>query len=440
MLAAVFGVGPLPEEPRLPVTAGGLRTWQIVRTAALGLGAAQSDEPREIVVLGLETSVNGREKLRLDRTLQAEGHEVRILYHAINPDTYALLGTGRSDMNDYLPAQPAAVVSSGPPAVCAAAARYAVQTRIPLWTDLPSDPFLSIQNVGTAAPRPGGLVETWQELLPVLLETAHFSTLTARGRLALIGQLGQTGRLNRMTSQHDLVTKIPFAAFEEDHPTSVPVPEKANFVVLALGSWGRLINLEAVTNALQQALTSCPRLRVLCIASNEEELIAGPMKELAGRPGLSEAIQMVPPRSYEELRKLCGLCDAGLLIEDDSYDSLMREPVQHWDLLAAGKPLIVSGKSEFASEIVELGAGIPFDQNVPETLAQTLIGAATSPSDLLASGEKAREWATRHRDARTAGTELVRWLQAPTFAPDEAAQLDPENNGLLAFWKTVTQG
>jgi glycosyltransferase involved in cell wall biosynthesis len=82
-------------------------------------------------------------------------------------------------------------------------------------------------------------------------------------------------------------------------------------------------------------------------------------------------------------------------------------PVKLFDSLAAGRPLVVTPRTETAALVRGLGVGAVADGDRAEDLAAAIVGLLSDETRLRATGARAREAAERHFDWRIVGDRIA---------------------------------
>lgn len=186
-LVLVVGVGPLPEAREQHVYATGLRVLTMLR--------ALHGEGHECVLLEIPF---GRGDARKSACA------VPLRQHATAPPDVAMI----REQVDALCARhrfDAVVALTDIGALGAAQSAWTG----PLWVDYFGHPAAERQQQAHRHSSNAALAEYWRTVLPVLLRADRFSVCSNAQRLALVGELGASGRLNAESCGTDLVSIIP---------------------------------------------------------------------------------------------------------------------------------------------------------------------------------------------------------------------------------------
>ena len=429
MKIALFGAGPLPVETSQPFSIAALRTWQILRIVAAAMD--QTANCPEIVVVAEEREP--RKNLKFPTEIELPGIEsVRCSYYGVAAEAYDLLGTGRTDMAEFFPQPPIAVIGSGSAVASTVAARFCMPLQVPFWADFCNVPCVAEVDTPT---------EAFRGTLPVLLRGDVFTASEPHGRLALIGQLGVAGRLNQFTSGQELVHVLPCGLFPDEFPPRQPPPQKTNFILLSVGGVTPHCDVETFVRGFEIALQKEPRLRLVIIPSRPiSDIGAETLKKAFAASSAKGAIQVLPRCTYAEMRKLCSVADAGLVIEDHTYGSQMNSCTGSGCLLACGKPILAGGNSDAVIRLLEQPFGFRLDMESADAASASLLRLAESAERLQELGLDAAEWAKKHMRTDSIPVELREWILTPKQAPDKHGIDHPETeNHLAAFWQRFVQ-
>jgi len=453
MKIVVFGAGPMTGEPSHAVMAPGARTWQMAATAAGALSRLWPDKGR-VVVCGLEA--HAREEPPGGIEFRAGGQPLRVVpadsrdpvggcfieYHPFDYETYVRLPeSGHAALSGDF----AAVIGCASAQPCATAAAFAAARRLPLWIDVFGDPLAEVQTKAQLEPDKSAdndmrTTHVWKLMLPSLLQGDAFSALSARQRLALIGQLGCAGRLNRQTAGCDMVATIPFGLMPCDAPEIPPAggARRGQVTLMWCGSFNTWMDVDTLVGGIVEAFRVEERLRLLVVGgriAGYNEASYEQFAEAIEGAGISARVRMHDWVPLGELQRLYAACDAGLSIDRPSYEAWLGSRTRLVHFLAAGKPVISTVCTELSEDLAARGFLLPFRMGDAADLARVLLDVAARAAELGDLGRRGREFVLEHYNTETLGAPLAAWLANPVFAadkqPDGSHQPD---NPLTSFW------
>ncbi len=318
---------------------------------------------------------------------------------------------------------PQAIVSAGPYAPLRGAVLVAGD--LPLWADIPGDPFAEAQARAACGaesePLPAGPGAAQARATMAALERADaFSVCSRPQRHALLGQLGVLGRLAISSPERDWAAVIP-PAYDFDTPSLHPSlrPAQHPFKVLLCGGFNTWLHDEAILGGLLQAMDGGMPLDVVVTGG------AIPGHHSAGWERFEAGVRASAHRARFELhgwvshRELARLTvDADLLLSVDRPGAEPELGSRTRLLFALHQGLEVAStlNSDIARELARRGWLQPIDAPTPTDVTATLIDHYATEHD----GEAvlaAQAWLRTTHDPRHLTVPLTRWLRSPSRAP-----------------------
>lgn len=438
-VVVIFGGGPLPAEPEYAVTAPGSRTWQMLRTAALGM-----DDPADcqLVVLGLE----GETRPPLDFPVPGHhGREIRVRYLPLSYNDYLLAGQQGQTSHGPLPEVVHCVVGTGSVQPYSTAAAFARMRQAPLWVDVFGDPLAEIQTQADLHPEQlqqndQKAMHVWKLLLDGLLAGDRFSALSSRQRYALLGQLGAAGRLNRYTTDENLVTSIPYGIFPGEAPEP-PKPRSGGAVtVMWSGSFNTWMDVDALLEGFLAAAAKTTRLRMMVVGgriagyndASYDKFVAG--VRAAGAEGI---VQLLDWQPLARMKELYAQADIGLSIDRYTYEAVLGSRTRIINFLAAGLPVLSTVVTELTEDLADTGYVLPFKLNDAADFSRALTDLVDRAEEVRWLGIGGRSHVLEHYDAAKLGQQFAAWIREPVCSQDHLP--GSEANQLVEHWKQVRQ-
>ncbi len=446
MSVIVFGNGPMPNEPDHAVMAPGSRTWQIVRTVALGLtDAGVANE--KIIVLSLDETARGEAANQNQPfTVTAGEHEVSVEYFPLKYDSFRALAEADPDPL-ILPASIRAVVATASAQPYSTGSRFARRKNLPLWVDVFGDPIAETQSQlellqGTDEQQQNNrLVHVWKLHLDGLLQCDQVSGLSQRQRHALQGQLGCAGRLNQFTAKESFCHYLPYAVFEDD-VSAAPRAATADdrYTIMWCGSFNTWMDVPTLTRGITGALKANPALRLLVVGGkingyNEisyNEFISG-IREA----GVEGSVTLMDWQPLSAMQKLYEQCDLGLSIDRFTYEAELGSRTRLINFLAAGLPVASTVVTELSQDLERDGMLFPFELGNADSLTSILLEAADSPASKRLREGECRRYAFEKYNGATWGIELRQWLESPRISLDKVSA--DSTNQLVQQWHQVRE-
>lgn len=407
------GIGPLPSEGRKQLFAPGLRVWIFARTLVLAghevrlaLGAFAGQEG-PLSIYDVEKDASGE---AVARRLAAGGEESGL--------PQAIARAAADFRAQCLVATTDAMAEA---AVCCGA-------NLPLWVDFYGSPMAERQQQAAMHGNDGGLAAAWRTILGPLLGADHFSACSEPQRLALIGELGACGRLNRLTAGHDLADVIPPAALlsplraEEPFLRASIVPQEA-FVVLWSGGFNTWTDIETLHSGLIQAMRRDGRIHFVSTGGaipGHCEMVYPQFQHLVETGPLRDRFHLLGWIDLDKVRQAWAEADLAVNVDAFSYEGLLGTRTRLLDWMEAQLPFATTPLCELSRMLIRRSLAREFHFQDPGSLATAIVEAS-------AGEEATREMARRaHAFLQAEWTHakllapLLEWVQNPAFAPDLA--------------------
>jgi colanic acid biosynthesis glycosyl transferase WcaI len=161
------------------------------------------------------------------------------------------------------------------------------------------------------------------------------------------------------------------------------------FNVVYAGTFGKAHGLETVLYAAERLQKSAPQVQFVLAGDGVE---GETLKSIAREKGLHNVL-FLPWRPVSEIGEVLNLADALLvqLRKDPLFHITIPSKIQSY--LAVGKPILVGVEGDAANLITRAGAGLSYDSDSPDNLAEAAERLAQMPgSELAEMGERGRQF------------------------------------------------
>ena len=305
-----------------------------------------------------------------------------------------------------------------------------IKWSIPLWMDIFGDPIAEKQAQLHSEDSDRGLFAPPTMESRLLQKGDKFSTCSAPQKYALIGKLGQTGRLNRHTFGYHLVHSIPpsIVSFPELNQTTqqenvIRTKDIAENDFILLWAGGYNVWMDAVTlfKGLERAMESDPHLKF--VSTGGPVVHDRPYREFRQLINQSRNKDRYHFLGWIPRRKLIQLyreCDCGLSIDTDCYEAELGTRNRLLEMLTFGLPVITSAATEISASIVREGFGRVFEIGDEEQLSTAVLEMAAAQRS--GEAEKKADLAERAKQrfsSQKMCLPLVQWCRHPVPAPDK---------------------
>ncbi len=376
--------------------------------------------------------------------LRGAGHAVRLVLlergapHGPTPEAWAAPVVVSDEGAGWLARAAAlgrgadAVVSAGPdtPGLAAVAA---AGDDTPLWLDVPGDPFAELEAVGLAgAPLDDARrAAAHAAIHPGLARADRFSAVSARQRLALVGQLGLLGRLDGV----DRVADIPIAD-DLPLPRLPPRPRRAGepLVVALAGAFNPWLDVDALVAGLDAALAAREGIRVVVTGGAVDGLPdAGWQRFLAWARGHADRVRVRGWVPHGALSEALGAAHVGVFLDrPDGREPELGDRTRVLLFAACGLDVVATDRSARVAGLASRGLVTGLPAGDPAALAAALLDLHDRDRDTDRTLALRAALAATSDPVRLAAP-LVAWAAAPDRArpaPSPAATLAAERDRL----------
>lgn len=412
----VVGSAPLPfEEARMHFTPG-FRTWQ--------LASALATDGHAVCVLAgrIPGCYEVEPEPVVAHSAAAHGHDGLVAFS---------VAEDRLDADEVLTA---AVRAFTPDAVVAtsllpASRACGAAADLPMWVDFPGDPMAEAQAkaVTTGAPQAAAYRH---RLLPLLDRGDAFSTVSDAQRLALIGQLGLTGRLAAANAGHELVhvveLALPPGALGDAETTSSPPGEleEDDFVVLWSGGYNTWCDADTLFAGLELAMAERPQLRFVAtggdIPGHDVTTYERFRAKVASSP-FADRYRILGALAESAAATYWRRADLGILCELPLYERSLGSAGRLLRWIAMGLPFVCTRLSPLGEEVERAGFAFTYPAGDAEALARRLVAAADGRAALAGLREEMRIWGVKRYGEAVTTSPLLAWARSPRRACDAGA-------------------
>jgi len=309
---------------------------------------------------------------------------------------------------------------------------------LPLWCDYYGHPMAERQSMAAVYQSDEGLTGQWDYVIAPLLRADRLSGCSAAQRLAIIGEMGACGRLNRFMNEFDIVCSLPpVVPFPEYRATgrafrgeaggdefvalSLKVPQDA-FAALWSGGFNTWADPDTLASGLILAMQREPRIHFViaggAIAGHDDRTFARfreRMEASAFRARCHFAGWVRPtevPNYYLE-------SDLAISCEKNNLEGELGTRTRVLEWICARLPVITTNVCEFARNLSDRGLIDGVKAGDAEALADLLVRAARrSPEEVRSRAEKARLHVLESYTPERLFQPMCDWARRPERAPD----------------------
>ena len=409
----VLGCSPLPFENQRMNYAPGARTWQLARPLA--------DAGHAVCVVAQRIpGAYGGEVDRIDG-LERDG----IPIYTLDLDDFRRPGVVDGLVDAFRPDVLIGAASTVP-----ALRAIEVAGDRPVWIDLFGDLMAEAQARLTV--HPDEPLAPYRDVLAALLERGDaFSAVSDRQRDAVLGQLGLLGRLNRRTSDCELVHTVPCSVrFDVASTTSdvrAPVPddvEDDDVVLLWSGGFNTWCDADTLVDGVERAMASEPRIQLVTTGGSipgHDDVSYQRFLDRVRSSELRDRFVVKGPVDAGLAARYLARADLGVVTEKPLAERRLGSSGRVVGWVSAGLPAICTTTSEIGERLAERGLVRAYRAGDPDDLARAIIDDVRDLDGARERARRAREFARGVWSVQATAAPVVRWVERARRAPDATA-------------------
>jgi glycosyltransferase involved in cell wall biosynthesis len=426
----VVGFAPLPIE-MLRMSGPSLRTWHFV--------SVMLDAGHEVCLI----ANRGLDVYPADLPDIVSQRKDRLQYHNVSNSQWHSPASLLPLVQEFAPECAVGVTTSG------TAAAVPLVGSLPLWGDLYGSIMAEAQMKAQVYGDDSYLAHFWALEQAAIERADRFSTVSERQQWSLIGELGMIGRLNQYTAGYDFALTIPIASestpFTSTHKVlrGSVVPDDA-FIIFYSGGYNTWTDVDTLFAALEQTLVQYPKVYFVSTGGKIEghdDLTYARFQTMIRTSAHRDHYFLQGWVPTEALPSYYLESDLAVNVDKRSYEAMLGSRTRVLDWLRAGLPCVLSSLPELADAVADAGAGLSYVPGDVDDLVARLRYCLDNPDALAHMRQCAHQLiSTFSYEATT--RELVKWLAAPTHAPDfdkhvpKVAKAAPPADGITHGFKT----
>lgn len=331
--------------------------------------------------------------------------------------------------------QPELVVSAG--GLHAARAVAGLETERPRWIDLPGDLAAEGQLVAERSPD-GAALEHLAVLSRALLEGDFFSVVGSRQRLALLGQLGLSGRLTGGTVGRDPVAVVEVASAGPPQPP--PLPE-TGLRLLSSGGYNTWMDTATLFAGLEEAMSRRDDISFHStggVVPRHDETSYAAFWQRAGASRFAARFEDLGRLSRRDSLEAIARSHVLLCVSRACLETELGSRQRLVEGMAHGRVVVATDLGDLATDVREAGAGLVVPAGDAHGLADALVYLAERREELVACARNARSLWERRWTYEATTAPLRAWVRQPArwprsfLAVSEGAALQRQLLGLQA--------
>lgn len=299
---------------------------------------------------------------------------------------------------------------------------------LPKWFDFNGDPMAERQLQAFVYGSDEGLFSQWELMLPALLSGDRFSTCSQAQKFALIGQLAVCGRLNRFTTNYDLVAVLPpgpalteIKLQRAEKLIRGKIVADDDFVLLWTGGYNTWTDVETLFKGVTYAMERNKKIHYVSTGGaikGHDEHTFDKFQRLVLTSPFSQRFHFVGWVELELLHSCYYEADAAINIDYFSYEGLLGCRNRLFDWIIAGLPVITTVLSEITQLLAAKNLVACFPINDSSALGELILDMTKNREKYKEQARVAREFLLSEYTNEQLLKPLVEWAKHPERAPD----------------------
>ena len=255
-----------------------------------------------------------------------------------------------------------------------------------------------------------------------------FSTVSTPQKFALVGKLGENGRLNRHSVGYEFVYVIPCGIENKKfvHKKAIirdKYVRKSDFVVLWAGGYNNWLDVETLYSGIERAMAKNEKVKFVSTAGpgdSKEEGLYKRFLDLIGGSKFRDRFVMLGCIPTKDLHSLYMEADLGLNMDRYCYEVVLgsRNRVLEW--MMAGLPVLSTTPSELTQMLGEKKLIFTIPQSNAKALSDAIVQLSGQQKKLKTYSREARKFLCKHFLSEKTIEPLLKWLENPCHSPDIA--------------------
>ncbi|MFC1623899.1 glycosyltransferase [Candidatus Omnitrophota bacterium] len=259
-----------------------------------------------------------------------------------------------------------------------------------------------------------------------------FSTVSMPQKFALIGKLGEMGRLNKHTVGYDFVYVIPCGTERVRHVYKQPIirgkyVEKDDFVILWSGGYNNWADIDTLYLALEKVMANSTKIKFVSSSGSidgQSETLYTRFLELISKSRFKDRYIMLSWLSTEDLPNLYLEANLGINIDKYCYEVLLGSRHRLLDWMRVGLPVLTTKTSELTQILIEKEIVFTFPINDAASLSSTIL-SLLSKSDMLKDySQRAKKFVYENFLNEKTIKPFLEWLDNIKHSPDIAIKIE----------------
>jgi len=408
----VLGESPLPIENSRILTGPGIRTWQFAKPLL--------DNGHKVSLISFATPGAYMGKEKVNKTTARN-----FMHHSVNQKDMMDL-TYFQKIHDSFKPDCILSISSYRPMYLATQLKFTK----PIWFD--QGDLMAEAQIKSFVDNSDGCLYDFLKIEKMVLGRGDiFSTVSTPQKFALIGRLGENGRLNKDTVGYEFVHVIP-CGIEKSGPVHKKTiirgkyVKKDDFVILWSGGYNNWADIDTLYLALEKAMAKSERIKFVSSGGpidGQSEVLYSRFIGLINKSRFKDRYIMLGWIPTKDLANLYLESQLGINIDKNCYEVLLGSRHRLLDWMRVGLVALTTNTSELTRLLSEKRTVFTFPVNDSNMLAETMLDLASNTAKLKEYGERGKDFVYKNLSNEKVLKPFLEWVDNVKHSPDISVKI-----------------
>ena len=403
----ILGEAPLPIENRRILTGPGIRTWQFIKPAL--------DRRHKVCLICFQTPGAYAKKEQIRKNISKN-----FTYYSIGQKNIQNVAYFQKIHDSF---RPDCILSMS--SYCPMYLATQIKSVAPVWFDQ-GDLMVEAQIKSYVDNNSDSLYDFLKLERRVLSRGDVFSTVSTPQKFALIGKLGENGRLNKETTGYEFVHVIPCGVERKRFVHNKTIirgkyVKRDDFVILWSGGYNNWVDIDTLYLALEKAMSKNEKIKFVSSAgpiSSQSETLYAHFLKLINESEFKDRYIMLGWLPTKDLHNLYLESNIGINIDRYCYEVLLGSRHRILDWMRAGLPVLTTETSELTKILSKEKMIITFPINDSDTLSRTILSLSSQSRRLRRYSRNAKKFVYENFLNEKTIKPFLDWLDSLKCSPD----------------------
>ncbi|MDD5652589.1 MAG: radical SAM protein [Candidatus Omnitrophica bacterium] len=253
-----------------------------------------------------------------------------------------------------------------------------------------------------------------------------FSCYSLPQKFALMGKLGDAGRLNKETVGYEFAHVMPCAIEKGEHKLVKNIirgrlVQNDDFVILWSGGYNTWADTDTLFAALEIAMNKNKKIKFVStggVIPGQDETTYKKFSERINSSPHKNRYILLGWLALDDLPNIYLESNLAINIDKNCYEVVLGSRHRLLDWMKAGLPILTTAPSELTQALSRNQMAFSFTQEDPSALAQMILELAAQPKLLQQYAARAKHFVIEEYSFEKTTQALRAWVASPQLAPD----------------------